>query len=375
METDPAKSLVVLPGAADGWRASLILDNDHTGVWRMESLQLFPQFATPEVIGLDDDGTCWVMVSYSGKWSPMRVLQDGAWLGAVAYGDLDPTAEGVELYTGGKKGRLYQVRAYADGGLDGRRIATFAGAEIHTLVTGDFDVQRPGRELLLFTRPGSYHLLHCEADGTWHSQFLGTLDGRIRDAILLPDGRQLATASRDGTIRLLHFQEDGTPIWETIHSASEGRGRLALSLRMGVENPILYSTGDQGSVFRHTRDANRNWITEVIYFGPLGPRGLVAGQFDPNPEVETVAVFGYSGRVELLSRSKGAKVWSETTLFQDRDRGHWLSNLEIDLRNNTDEILLSGYGARMVLLSRFPGTGHSGLAVPEDKDRHASRKP
>ena len=98
------------------------------------------------------------------------------------------------------------------------------------------------------------------------------------------------------------------------------------------------------------------WESEVVYLGPQGPRGIAAGRFHADPEVETVAVFGYSAKVELLSRRTGG-TWEVETLFVDRDKGHWLCTAELDGRNATDELLASGYGGRIVLLSRPPGYG------------------
>jgi len=360
--------LVLLEGAAPGWRASLVLDNDPVGIWRMEALPIFPQYATPEVVGLDDQGTCWIMVSYSGKWTPTRVINDGIWLGALAFGDVDPSFPGNELYVGGKKGVLYQVRSYADGGVDARRIAAFPGHEIHSIAAGELDPSAPGPELLVFTRPGGLYQLTATPDGDFRSEFLEDLSGRIRDAQVLPDGHAMVTAGRDGKVSLLRMTKDG-PQWTTIHQAAAGRGRLAIGQIQAAGMPIIYSTEDQGRIFRHQPQPDGSWTTTTIYSGPLGPRGLVAGHFLPNPQRETVAIFGYSGRVELLARD--GEQWQSTTLFTDRDRGHWLSKIEVDGRNNTDEILLSGYGARMVLLTSDPGTGVPELAVPVAVDRHA----
>lgn len=389
---NPAKEFVLLDGAADGWRASLVHDNQPYGVWRMEPLQIFPQYATPEVVGLDDQGSCWVMESYSGKWTPTRLIHDQQWLGAVAHADLDPVAAGKELYVGGKKGVLYQVRSYADGGLDARRIAALPGHEIHTLIAGDVDPRHPGPELIVFTRPGAMFRLtppkseHGGGVGadSWQVQHLADLPGRIRDARVLIDGRTIVTAARYGEVSLLRFGAEGST-WQTIYQQDVGFGRLAIGspppddpaaevIHTGLMMPVIYSTSDNGRVYRHEPQLNGKWQTTTIYSGPLGPRGLVAGQFDPDPSKETVAVFGYSGRVELLTRD--GEDWRVKTLFTDRARGHWLSALEIDGRNNTNEILLSGYGARMVLLSTMPGTGVSELAVVSDAlDRHADASP
>ncbi len=390
----PRQKIIFLEGAADGWRASLVHDNQPHGIWRMEPVQLMPQYATPEVVGLDDQGSCWVMVSYSGKWTPTRLLHDHQWLGAVAFGDVDGEVAGNELYVGGKKGVVYQVRSYLDGGVDARRIAALPGKEIHTLLAGDLDPRHTGTELIAFTRPGAmFRLARNRQSENWTVAPLGDLPGRIRDARVLADGQTIVTASRTGEVALLRFREDGAH-WQTIFQQPVGFGRLAIGkqpaasqtsetntaganadvLHTGLMIPVIYSTADNGRVFRHQAKLHGEWETTTIYSGPLGPRGLVAGQFDPDPSKETVAVFGYSGRVELLTRT--GDEWTVKTLFQDRDRGHWLSVLEIDGRNNTDEIMLSGYGARMVLLTSDPGTGVRELSVPSEAlDRHAQAKP
>jgi hypothetical protein len=93
-----------------------------------------------------------------------------------------------------------------------------------------------------------------------------------------------------------------------------------------------------------------------------GAQGLVAGRFDAGASVETVAVYGYAGRVVLLSRR--ATGWQVETLFRDRDKGHWLAVAELDGRNSTDEIVASGYGARIVLLARPVGYGRTEAVDP-----------
>ena len=116
-------------------------------------------------------------------------------------------------------------------------------------------------------------------------------------------------------------------------------------------------------MLRHARDGAGAWATETIYLGPQGARGLVAGRFDADASVETVAVYGYSARVEMLSRRGTA--WKVETLFRDRDKGHWLAVAELDGRNSTDEIVASGYGARIVMLSRPVGYGRTEAVDPE----------
>jgi hypothetical protein len=68
-----------------------------------------------------------------------------------------------------------------------------------------------------------------------------------------------------------------------------------------------------------------------------------------------IAIYGYSKRVELLSRR--ADGWHAETIFHDIEKGHWLAAAELDGRNNTREIIGTGYGGRIFYLSRPPGYG------------------
>jgi len=114
-----------------------------------------------------------------------------------------------------------------------------------------------------------------------------------------------------------------------------------------------------------------SWSSELIYAGPQGPRGIAVGRFHEDPDLESVAVFGYSARVELLTR--GPAGWELETLFVDRDKGHWLTVAELDGRNGTDELVLSGYGARVVLLARPPGYALPGVLTeaPDEPEEAA----
>ena len=67
--------------------------------------------------------------------------------------------------------------------------------------------------------------------------------------------------------------------------------------------------------------------------------------------------------------------WSAETIFDDREKGHWLAAAELDGRNGTDEIIGSGYGARIVLLSRPPGYGLPHVAVEPQVQKGADSRP
>ena len=75
-----------------------------------------------------------------------------------------------------------------------------------------------------------------------------------------------------------------------------------------------------------------------------------------------MAIFGYSRKVELLTRAPDG--WQTELIFEDLDKGHWLATAELDGRNGTREIITSGYSGRVVMLSRPPGFGRTELAVP-----------
>lgn len=362
---DPSMGEVPLP-AADGWEARLLLDAGDTGIWTVKAFPVFEQYAAPEVVALDDDGRCVVLVSYSGKWTPLPRVHEGAWLGGLAHADVDPRIPGPELFTGGKKGNLYQLVPYKNGALDVRRIGFLPGCEIHTIVAGELDPSNDTPELLVFTRPGAlYRVTPTGPDGRFETELVRELTGRVRDAVRLPDRRagetRLVTASRDGTLRVLRLTAEGSEL-DVVHRETVGIGRLSLGVAPDGET-VLYVGLDDGRVLRATEGAE-GWSAETIYAGPKGLRGLAAGRFFEDPTVEGVAVFGYSGKVHLLAR-RGAGPWSAETIFEDRDRGHWLATAELDERNATVELLGSGYGGRAFLLARPPGYGVAVTTSPE----------
>ena len=215
-----------------------------------------------------------------------------------------------------------------------------------------------------FVRPGGlYRVTPTGPHGTFEAILVEELPGRVRDALLLPghagEVAEVATVSRAGRLRLLRMTVDG-PQWTTVHDAGMGIGRVTVGrIEATGGATVLYTGLDDGRVLRHARGTDGTWTTETIFLGPQGTRGLVAGRFHADPSVESVAVFGYGGKVQLLTRSDAG--WEEETIFVDRDKGHWLSVAELDGRNATDEILCSGYGGRIVYLGRPPGYGRSEL--------------
>lgn len=367
---DPAKAEVPLAAKA-GWRGTLLLDND-VGVWTVGGVQAFPRFGCPEVFGLDDKGRCTILVSYSGKWTPFPTVQDGEWLGALQQVDLDSHVDGPEMYTGGKKGNLFQIVPHHEGDFDTRVVARFPGEEIHTMVAGDLDPAHPGHELLAFSRLGLVWDIVPPATpgGAYRTPVIAELEGRVRQALLLParagEAPWIAATGRHGKVQLLRRTASGLES-RTLIEEPMGFGRLAIRPGATPEKVVLYVARDDGVVLRlEGKPGGDGWRREVIYAGPQGLRGIAAGRFDADPATETVAVFGYSKKVQLLSRPAGG-AWTAETIFEEIDKGHWLAAIEIDGRNGTDELIGSGYGTRVFSLARPPGYGLTDVPIDPDE--------
>lgn len=356
---DPTVAEVPLPAPA-GFNAYLVHQSD-VGIWTVKCLPILERYGCPEIVALDDRGRCTLLISYSGKWTPWLAVQDGLWLGGITHADVDPGRPGNELYVGGQRGNLYQIWPHPQGGFDTNVIAYLPGNEIHTLIAENLDPTRPGTELLAFTRPGALYQLQPDPapDNTFSCRRVDTLPGRVRDAAILrsPNGDTIgvATASRDGQLRLLQFDKS-QPIWTTLYKTNSGLGRLAVRPPNPQRPIVLYVTCDDGRIVRLEQRRNGSFDSQIIFTGPQGPRGLAAGRFHEDPAVESVAIFGYDTHVQLLTR-RDHEQWQAETIFQDTDKGHWLAVGEVDGRNATDELILSGYSARVVLLSRPPGYG------------------
>jgi hypothetical protein len=344
------------------WTSETILDLGNTGIWCVKPYQIFRQYAEPELLALDDQGRAHVIVSYGGRWTTYTTGADGSWLGVSTQADIDLRIPGPELYSGAESGRIWQLVAHPQGVIDQRLVAQIDGRAIHSLLSGDFDTKRPGVELLAFTEPAELWLLtpRLDRDG-FDTRRLRELSGRIRDAVVLPaepgqalGPAQALLASRAGELLLMSGMDSLT----VLDSAPQGVGRVCLAPHSDRSQGVAYFTREDGSLLRLAWSEGRFGAAQRIYAGAKGPRGIAAGRLDPDPARECVAIYGYSGRVELLRRPLAASgeqaepEWESETLFVDRDKGHWLSAVELDGRNSTDELVCSGYAARVVLLSR-----------------------
>jgi hypothetical protein len=365
---------VKLPAAAD-WIATLAHAGD-AGVWYVHFAKVIPAYGCPELVAGDDKGRLLVLSCYSGKWTALQTILDHQWLTPAGPVDVDPRVEGTELYAGGRAGNVHRVRLRPKGSgfeLDSVEIAHFAGEEIHTILAADLRPKLGGDELLVFTMSGGVHELRPLGEGTgFRATRIGDLGGRVRQAVVLParNGQPpwFAAVARSGELILLRLGEQGLER-RTLARESMGLGRIT---RREVDpnaeqgalagSEVLYVTRDDGLVLRFEQQADGDWLREPIFAGPQGPRGIVAGRFHADAARESIAVFGYAGKVHLLSRAPG-RSWQAETIFAAADQGHWLAAGELDGRNGTDEIIGSTFGGRIVVLSRRPGYGLPVAAV------------
>lgn len=363
--TAPATDIPVRLPAAEGWEAWQILDNKGVGIWTVEAIDLTEAIGSLEVIGLDDLGRAHICTEYSGRWTTRTLGCEGKWLGGLAHGDIDHRLPGKEAYVGSQQGNLYQIVSHAHGVLDYRLIAWLPGREIHTIVVNrQSDEAAPGGELIVFTNPGGiWRVTPTGQDGKFESVFLGDTDGRVRQAVQLPgtEGSPVwATVSRNGKLDAWRF-DGAEPVRSGIHhDATMGLGRLALGRSNPGAGTVLYAAHDDGRIIRVEQQPDGLWKAGTIFAGDHGPRGILTGRVTAGAgDGETLVIGGYNQKVQLL-QGNGAG-WSATTVFEDTDRIHWLGLAEMDGRNGTDEILVSGYGGRIVLLSRPPGYGLDGV--------------
>lgn len=345
---------------AEGWYARHVFDAG-AGVWTVAAAQVHPQFGCPEILAMDDLGRLTVLRSYSGKWTPELTITDGKWFAPVACGDLDPGQDGLEIYTGGAGGRLWEIHPRPTAHFDARVIAEWPGEEIHTLMLGDLDRTSAGQELLVFLMSGRVASVSYDASGATHATVrdLEPLPGRVRQGFTLPgEGREspgIVTVSRTGELGLVRLHASKLER-SVLAKEPMGLGRVDGVVRDDGKM-VLYVTRDDGIVLRFAgRPGQGTLEREVIYVGHQGPRGLVAGRFHEDPARECVVIFGYSTEVEFLSRIPGG-AWQAETIFTEVDKGHWLAKGEFDGRNGTEEIIGSGYAGRVFLLGRPPGYG------------------
>ena len=376
---DPSKGEIRVPGTAPGWEAFHIYTTD---TWRLHCVGadfITGYYGSPQAVVLDEKGRCVLLQLDSGKWSAQVVVEDGRACSAWANGDLDPRVDGTELYVGGGGGNLYQVVHHRTTGYVTTLVAAMPGAALSKLVLADLVPARPGHEMLAFTNNGPVYEVRPDGkDRGFKFELIGDLGTRARDAVLLPASRtrppRMAVVLQTGEVALVTRTEQGMErtalCREPMSIARIARkpparrsGAGAAGGEDGAE--VVYVARCDGLVLRFAERPDGAWTRDILFAGPQGPRGLCAGRFDADPRVETVAVFGYSKKVQLLSARPG-EPWRMETLFTDVGGGHWLAAVELDGRNTTDEMIGGGFSYHVFTLGRAPGYGLAD--VPTDPE-------
>ena len=364
-ELDPSTREVPVEALA-GWNARLAYDAQGLEILGIQAREVFPQYAAPELVALDEGGRCHVLVADGSRCVPRTVVLDGSPLGCLTQGDFDRQVAGDELYAGAGRGRIYQVVGDRSGELETRMVAELDERKVSALLAADVIPWEPGVELLGFTDPGGLWLVTAVEDG-FEASLVQDLDGAVLGACLLParedQAPEIVTASRDGRLEVVQWTDTG-PIWRSVHRLPAGMGPLACTSVLSDESgeaTVIYNACDDGTLWRHVAGEGGDWTHEMIYAGPRGPRGIALGRFREDGG-ESLAVFGDSGRVELLARQ--GDDWAVETLFEGAGLGRGIAAGELDGRNRTDELAVTGDGTRVVVLARPPGYGLSVLSNP-----------
>lgn len=382
----PAQTSIVQEplSASGGWDAALI-HRATGGVWYAFVDQAIDAYGAPEAIFADDDGRVTVLSVYSGKWTERSVNPDGRWLAPSRPADVDPRVPGKEIYAAGAAGNVHRIvisephpNRYQ---LDSVEIAHVADEEFHCIVAADLNPDQPGDELLVFGLSGNvYRLAPDLRDGDPGSSIftltrVATLPGRVRDAVSIPaeaDAPRLVGVSRSGHLLAMRLTQAGLD-HESLTREPMGLGRIAWQAPIEGRGEAFFVTRDDGVVLRF--EARPDGLQrEVIFAGPQGPRGIAVGRFDADPSCESVAVFGYSRAVQMLTR-RGDEPWRAQTIYTDADQGHWLTVGEVDGRNGTDELIATGFGGQVILLARPPGYALPGAAVQGPIEPHGTSRP
>lgn len=359
--------------ARHGWLAAQLHQSDK-GIWYAHAAKVVEAYAAPELIAADDHGRLILLTVYSGRWTMHSVNPDGQWLAPSRPADVDPRIPGREVYCAGKAGNVHRVwtepRPFGRFELRSVEIGHAAGEEFHAVLAGDLDPARRGDELLAFGLSGVVYELTAAPAAEGGDKFgmrkLADIAGRVRDALILPregDGAtRILAVSRSGHLFELQLH-DGQLSQRALAQETSGLGRLALAPRGKGDPLVVYATRDDGLLLRFMATTAGAWQREPIFAGPQGLRGVAAGRFFADPQREAVATFGYGKEVHLISRLPG-QPWQAESIYTDQDQGHWLTVGEFDGRNGTDEIVATGFGGRVVLLSRPVGYALPGVATP-----------
>jgi hypothetical protein len=361
--------------AAPGWQAHVIHEAD-SGVWYAHIDKAIDFYGPNEILAADDKGRFLLLTVYSGQWTAHSCTPDGLWLAPSHSADVDPRVPGREMYAGGRAGSIHRIvvrpQPFAKFTLETDEIGHVAGEEFHTVLASDLLPEHPNAELLAFAISGAVYRLEPEGpDRAFSITKIADLGGRVRDALIVPatpkdTAPSILGVSRAGDLLSMKLTARGLTHRVLLHEDC-GLGRIALSPTVPG---VGYITRDDGLLVRFEIGANESVARQPMLATSQGLRGVAAGRFYSDGR-EAVACYGYGKIVQMVTRNHDGSFATED-LYTGEQKGHWLVAGELDGRNGTDELLATGFDGVMVLLSREPGYGLPGVAVPAKKNTAVS---
>jgi hypothetical protein len=324
----------------------------------------------PQIVGVDQAGHLVLAdLGPAGGTPSGRVLYENrSEMTGLEVADVDPSVPGEEIYAGAYEPGQDDVGGWVlEAVVDGdrtkvRRVFT-AGAYVHTIESVPPATPGGPRRLVVGTYAGEIHVLTpTPGEGEWEHRLVyrdppvsdprpKDPRPRIKDLTLLrdPSGRamhEVFAVFAGG--RAVYADLDRPDSGVIVAEEDGGWGRACRDDATGA-----YACGYKGRVVHFTRDASNAFAAEVLEQEgtDAGLRGMVTGRF-PLPgasdEVAPLATFGFHRRCRAILPRAGA--WDPVTLFTDTDRGHTLVAADLVPGNDADELVLSGYSKRILVL-------------------------
>ncbi len=312
----------------------------------------------PQIVGVDQGGHV-VLVHWTDGGPPRGevLYTHPSELTGLYVGDVDPSVPGEEIYAGGnvsgeEGGAVTQV-VVTPQGPRARRVWTGTGY-VHAITRIPGDAPR----LLVTTYTGELHVISpVSGEGPWDDRMIfrdpeaGSKDverPKIKDAGFLvdPTGRaphEALVVWKTGRALLIDLDRPDSARF--VHDEDGGLSRVSPDPDGGA-----YVTGYKGRVLHFVRDGTGLRVECIDQeFTDSGLRGVVQGRFPlPQGGVAPLAIFGFHRLCRALSQREGA--WDATTLFRDVERGHTIEPADLVPGNDADELVLSGYSSRIVVL-------------------------
>jgi hypothetical protein len=304
-----------------------------------------PASRNPEIASVDSTGNIF-LTRQSGPrqfpWISKSIARAGGELIGCAFGDVDPTREGLELVAYGmlrgsedsaNPGAVYLI-SRGEEGIEIEEIFHDT-ALIHGGAIGDFDTEREGLEIIVTGFSKKVHLLYLE-DDMWQPQLLTDLTGA---------GKSVATYSNSALVAC----DDGN-LMQVVRLGDKWRSLLFDR----AESPQTRVATLAGSVLVSRDDGTLNWISDagkrqIIFESKNKLRGAALGELDPLNEGPEAATAGYGKRLVVLYGQKRVRAWRYEVIYTDTDRFHHVLIAEVKGGNKAQEVVACGHSGRLIV--------------------------